>query len=103
MLHIAPSQCIGPVVQQKHIIERPNKFFDVNQQKYVEYKTETIKKGHENETERNDTSNKDDDSNNGADMASTAIDEQERIRILQDIKAMIKRDKDKSETRTKMF
>ena len=101
MLHIAPSQCIGPVVQQKHIIERTNKFFDVNQQRYVEYKTETKKKEPENDTERNDTSNHDDDSNNGAEMTSTAIDEQERMRILRDIKAMIKRNKDEPETRTK--
>ena len=50
MLLLVPSQSIVPVVQQKHIIERPNKFFDVNQQKYVEYKVEMKKKGHENET-----------------------------------------------------
>ena len=36
-------------------------------------------------------------------MASTAIDEQERMRILRDIKAIIKRDTDESETRTKNF
>ena len=100
MLCIVPLQRIGPAAQ-KHIIEEPNNFFDVNQQKYVQYETETKKKGNENETKKNDTRNNNNDGNNGADMVSTAIDEQERIRILRDIKAIIECNTDESsETET---
>ena len=102
MLRIAPSQYIGPVAQQ-HIIERPDNFFDVNQQKYVQFETETKKKGNENETERNDTRKNNDNSNNCTDMASTAIDEQEQMRILRDIKAIIGRDTDESSETEAIF
>ena len=53
--------------------------------------------------ERNDTRKYNDNSNNGADMASTAIDEQERMRILRDIKAIIGRDTDESSEIEKIF
>merc|ERR1712066_58616 len=82
MLRITPSQCLGPAAP-KQFIERSNKFFDLNQQKYVEYEIEINKKA--NEKERNDDLIND-DGYNDANMANTAINGRKRMRIIQDIK-----------------
>ena len=67
----------------------------------MKYEIETKKKVDKNEVKMNDKVINDNGYNN-ADMANTAIDEQERMRVLRDIKAMIERDTgESSETETK--
>ena len=51
MLRIMPSQCLEPVAP-KQFIDRSNKFFDMNQQKYVKHEIEIKTKRKQTGTRR---------------------------------------------------